>query len=78
MVHTKIARYGNSLTVRLPATLARDLDFREGDRVVLKRVDRGLVLERPRGSRLEAWLKTVESQEGEAGAGAAVGAEVED
>ena len=34
---TKIARYGNSLTVRLPAAVARELDLRDGDRVTLTR-----------------------------------------
>jgi antitoxin component of MazEF toxin-antitoxin module len=59
MTETKIARYGNSLTVRLPAALARDLDLREGDVVTLRRIESGLALERPHGSRLAAWLRTV-------------------
>ncbi len=59
MTETKIARYGNSLTVRLPAALARDLDLREGDVVTLRRIDGGVAVERRHGSRLAAWLQTV-------------------
>lgn len=59
MTETKIARYGNSLTVRLPAALARDLDLREGDVVTLRRIESGLAVERRHGSRLAALLQTV-------------------
>jgi antitoxin MazE len=76
MVETKIARYGNSLTVRLPAAIARDLDLREGDRVALRRVEGGLIMERSARARLEARLATVREPEPEAGAGRALGAEV--
>ncbi len=75
MIHTKIARYGNSLTVRLPATLARELDLREGDSLGLRRVENGLLLERPANARLRARLDTVHQSESEAGAGRALGAE---
>lgn len=75
MVETKIARYGNSLTVRLPSVLARDLGLHEGDRVALRRVGEGLLLERPPQARLEARLATVRETELEIGAGRAVGAE---
>jgi len=64
------------LTVRLPAAIARDLDLQEGDRVSLRRVAGGLVMERVAGSRLEARLATVREPEAEVGAGRATGAEV--
>ena len=48
MIETKIARYGNSLTVRLPAAVARDLNLHEGDRVSLRRVADALILEAAR------------------------------
>jgi antitoxin component of MazEF toxin-antitoxin module len=75
MIETKIARYGNSLTVRLPSVLARDLGLREGDRVELRRVGEALLLERPSKARLAARLATVRDPEDEVGAGRAVGAE---
>jgi antitoxin component of MazEF toxin-antitoxin module len=78
MTETKIARYGNSLTVRLPAGLARDLDFHEGDRVTLRRIDHGVAVERRHGTRLAAWLATVREPEAEVGAGAPLGNEVFD
>lgn len=53
MIKTKVARYGNSLFVRLPAALARDLDLHEGDAVMLRRVDVGLMIERSPQSRLQ-------------------------
>ena len=72
---TKIARYGNSLTVRLPVGIARELDLRDGDRVTLRTVDAGVMIERPKRSRLAARLATVRERESEAGSGRAVGAE---
>jgi antitoxin component of MazEF toxin-antitoxin module len=78
MLETKIARYGNSLTVRLPAALARDLDLHEGDRVTLRRIDHGVAVERRHGTRLAAWLATVREPETEIGHGPPVGNEVLD
>ena len=75
---SKIARYGNSLTVRLPVAVARELDLRDGDRVVLRTVEDGVVIERPKRSRLAARLATVREREAEIGAGRAVGAELFD
>jgi antitoxin component of MazEF toxin-antitoxin module len=72
---TKIARYGNSLTVRLPVGIARELDLREGDRVILRTVEGNVVIEPPKRSRLAARLATVRERESEAGAGRAVGLE---
>jgi len=34
---TKIARWGNSLAVRIPQALAKELDLHEGDEAVLKK-----------------------------------------
>lgn len=76
MIQTRITRYGNSLSVRLPAALARDLDLHEGDQVALRRVAEGLVLERAAGSRLQRRLATVKKAEAEVGAGRAMGAEI--
>ncbi|HEY5348323.1 MAG TPA: AbrB/MazE/SpoVT family DNA-binding domain-containing protein [Candidatus Lustribacter sp.] len=72
---TKIARYGNSLTVRLPVAIARELDLRDGDRVMLRTLDDGVFIRRPQRSRLAARLATVRERESEIGAGRAVGAE---
>jgi antitoxin component of MazEF toxin-antitoxin module len=75
MLETRIARYGNSLSVRLPAALARDMDLREGDRVTLRRAGDSLVIERSLYARLQARLATVREREREVGAGRSVGAE---
>jgi antitoxin component of MazEF toxin-antitoxin module len=72
---TKIARYGNSLTVRLPVGIARELDVRDGDRVTLRSVEGGVVIERPKRGKLAARLATVRAPEAEVGAGHAAGAE---
>jgi antitoxin component of MazEF toxin-antitoxin module len=72
---TKIARYGNSLTVRLPVGIARELDLRDGDRVTIRTVDDGVMIERPKRSRLATRLATVHEREPETGAGRAAGAE---
>ena len=78
MTETKIARYGNSLTVRLPAALARDLDLHEGDRVTVRRIDHGVAVERQHGTRLAALLATVREPEAEIGRGTPLGNEVFD
>lgn len=75
MLQAKIARYGNSLTLRLPAALARDLDLHEGDSVALRRVDDGFVLQRSPRARLRARLATVRTREPEIGVGRALGEE---
>jgi antitoxin component of MazEF toxin-antitoxin module len=71
----KIARYGNSLTVRLPVAIARDLNVHDGDRVLLRTVKDGVVIERPRRSRLAARLATVRGTEPEVQTNTALGAE---
>jgi antitoxin component of MazEF toxin-antitoxin module len=73
---TKVARYGNSLTVRVPVAVAREMDLRDGDRVTLRAVSEGLLIERPKLSRLAARLATVTEREAEIGTGLAVGAEI--
>jgi antitoxin component of MazEF toxin-antitoxin module len=78
MIETKISRYGNSLTVRLPAALARELDLHEGDRVTLRRIDHGVAVERKHGTRLAALLATVREPEPEIASGPPVGNEVFD
>ncbi len=75
MMESKIARYGNSLTVRLPAAFARDLELHEGDRVTLQRAEGGLLILASPQSRLLARLATVGEPESELGAGRTVGAE---
>lgn len=76
MMQSKIARYGNSLTVRLPAALARDLEFREGDRVTLRRTEHGMTVERLPERRFTAWLETVHETEPEFGARTPIGREI--
>jgi antitoxin component of MazEF toxin-antitoxin module len=73
---SKVARYGNSLTVRLPIAVARELDLRDGDRVTLRTTADGVVIERPKRSRLAARLATVREREPEIRTGRAVGAEI--
>jgi antitoxin MazE len=76
-MNAKIAKYGNSLTVRLPAAIARELDLRDGDEICLRRIKDGIALERPARSRLEARLATVKEREAELGFGRPVGRELE-
>jgi antitoxin component of MazEF toxin-antitoxin module len=76
-MNAKIAKYGNSLTVRLPAAMASELDLREGDEISLRRIEGDIALERPVRSRLAARLATVAQRETEIGAGPALGRENE-
>ena len=76
VIESKIARYGNSLMVRLPIGIARDLDLRDGDRITLRNVDGGVMIERSKHSRLAARLATVSERESELGAGRAIGTEL--
>ncbi|TAM58564.1 AbrB/MazE/SpoVT family DNA-binding domain-containing protein [bacterium] len=75
-LESKIARYGNSLTVRVPAPIARNLDLHEGQKVEVRQVDGRLVIEPARGSRLAARLATVREPETEIVLGPARGVEV--
>jgi len=72
---TRIARYGNSLNVRVPAALARELDLREGDRVMIRSLDDGLFISRSGRSRLADLLASVREPEAEIATGPALGAE---
>jgi antitoxin component of MazEF toxin-antitoxin module len=74
-VESKVARYGNSLTVRLPVSVAREIDLRDGDQVTLRTTAGGVFIERPKRSRLAMRLETVEHPESEISTGRAVGAE---
>ncbi len=74
---TKIARYGNSLAVRIPRAIARDLDFREGDVVTVRSGELHLVVERAAKSRLEQRLETVSHLETEVVTGPARGNELD-
>lgn len=54
----QIAKWGNSLAVRLPADLVRKLDLREGDQVELVPGDAGLAVTRhPRAEDVLAGLR---------------------
>jgi antitoxin component of MazEF toxin-antitoxin module len=75
---SKVARYGNSLTVRLPVGIARELDLRDGDRVTLRTLGDGVMIERQKQSRLAARLATVREREVEVGSRHALGAEAID
>jgi antitoxin MazE len=72
---TKITRYGNSLAIRLPAALAKELEMREGDTVMIRRVGTRLMVERDALGTLDEMLATVPGPEAEIPAGHAVGAE---
>lgn len=78
MIQTKVARYGNSLTVRLPAAIARDMNIHEGDAVTLERVEGGLLLELTALEGLKARLATVKATEREIDVGPLRGNEVVD
>lgn len=44
----QVAKWGNSLAVRLPVDLVRELDLREGDQIDLRADERGLSIARRR------------------------------
>ena len=71
----RIVRYRKSFAVRIPVGIAREFDLRDGDRVMLRTVGGGILIERPRRSRLAARLATVREREAEIAAGPAAGAE---
>jgi antitoxin MazE len=76
-MNARVAKYGNSLTVRIPAAIARELDLKDGDEMRLRRTRDGIALERPARTRLAARLATVAEREAEVAAGRAVGREIE-
>lgn len=53
-----VARWGNSLAVRLPAAIVRDLGLKEGDRIELVKDDGALKVRRhPRAEEILAGLR---------------------
>jgi antitoxin MazE len=75
MLSTKITRYGNSLAIRLPAGLAKEMQMREGDSVMIERDGTRLTIEREELPTLEEMLATVTAREAELETGSALGAE---
>ena len=54
----QVARWGNSLAVRLPAELVRELGLKEGDQIDLIRDDEAVkVLRQPRAEEVLAGLR---------------------
>lgn len=54
----QVAKWGNSLAVRLPVQLVRELDLREGDQIALRPDEGGLALSRePRPEEVLARLR---------------------
>jgi antitoxin component of MazEF toxin-antitoxin module len=74
-MNAKIVRYGNALTVSIPATLVSELSLQDGDCVRMHRVEDGILIELPGFSRLKARLATVPGRESEIGSGRSLGAE---
>ena len=62
----KVAKWGNSLAVRLPRELVDALDLKEGDNIeLLSRDKRSMVVEKTRDADRDAffdWLKTLEGR----------------
>lgn len=54
----QIAKWGNSLAVRIPADVARALDLKEGDSVELRAIERG-VLEVAKDDRREEAMAVI-------------------
>ena len=59
----KVAKWGNSLAIRLPRDVVDTLDLKEGDNIeLLSRDDRSMVVEKARDIDRDAffdWLKTL-------------------
>lgn len=74
----KLGKVGNSLVVRIPAAMARDLGLREGVEVQITQRHWEIVIRKP--SRMEAMLATVPDDypKGEWSTGHAIGAEIFD
>lgn len=55
----QVAKWGNSLAVRLPAELVRELGLKEGDQIDLRKVDDAMVVRRlPRADEILAGLRS--------------------
>ena len=77
---TTIAKWGNSLAVRIPQSLAKEIDFSEGSEVEIVVVDGNLLIKPKSRHRysLEELIQGITPQNlhGEVDAGVAVGHEV--
>ena len=77
-MHTQIGKWGNSLAVRIPGAVAKELELEEGMDIELTRVNGGLMLRpRKREYTLEELLEqiTPENLHGETDWGPPVGRE---
>lgn len=59
----QISRWGNSLAIRLPAALVRDLDLREGDEITID-IDNAKRMEVARKERREELLAGLDAYRG--------------
>jgi antitoxin MazE len=78
-MHTKVQKWGNSLAVRIPRSIALEAGLAEDSEVALDSVDGGFVVRKlPIVPTLEELLANVteENRHGEWDTGAPVGAEV--
>jgi antitoxin MazE len=58
VVAMQVAKWGNSLAVRLPADLVRELGLKEGDQIDLRMDDGGMAVRRlPRADEVLAGLR---------------------
>lgn len=60
MKYAKIRKWGNSLAVRIPKTLVKELDLREGSGILVGREKNGISIKRTTDSRKtasEIWKK---------------------
>jgi len=77
-MHTQIGKWGNSLAVRIPGAVAKELELQEGMEIEVTRVNGGLMLRpRKREYTLEELLEqiTPENLHGETDWGPPVGRE---
>ncbi len=76
-MQTRIARWGNSLGIRIPRDLAREFGLRPGAVVEMDRIGPNIVL-RPRTETLESILAQItdENRHAETDTGGALGREV--
>ncbi|NJL64670.1 MAG: AbrB/MazE/SpoVT family DNA-binding domain-containing protein [Methylacidiphilales bacterium] len=77
---TNIAKWGNSLAIRIPQNLAKEIDLAEGSEVELEIIDGSLVLKlsKRKNYSLDEMVRgiTPENLHGEVDSGAAKGKEV--
>jgi antitoxin MazE len=77
MADIKIQKWGNSLALRLPMTLAKDASLAEGSLVTLRLAKGQIVVEKATAVRLNDLLDqiTLENQHGEISTGSRMGKE---